>query len=93
VPPVVSAASVCLLVVGAGRRTLLRSCSEAAMVPTEDGCGVASGGVSAVWSAIPGSGRLVLEPGSLKVRGGVLLGAECRHLAGEVVNHLQKCAR
>jgi hypothetical protein len=55
VPPVVSAASVSLLVVGAGWRTLLRFCPEAAMVPAEGGCGVASGGGSAVWSAIPGA--------------------------------------
>jgi hypothetical protein len=55
VPPVMSAASVFLLVVGTGRSTLLRSGSEAAMVPAEDGCGVASGGGSAVRSAIPGA--------------------------------------
>jgi hypothetical protein len=90
---VVSAASVVLLVVGAGGRTLLRSCPEAAMVPAEGGCGVASGGGSAVWSAIPGAGVWMPGAGS-RVPGAVgrvLLSAECRHLAREVVDLLQKC--
>jgi hypothetical protein len=99
--PLVSAASVSLLMVGAGWRTLLRSCSEAVMVPAEGGCGVASGGGSAVWSAIPGAGVRMPCAGT-RVPGAegrvlwagpetVLPGAECRHLAGEVVDLLQKC--
>jgi hypothetical protein len=99
VPPVMSAASVSLLVVGTGWSTLLRSCPEASMVPAEGGCDVASGGRSAVCSAIPGAGisgartrvpgaeRRVPEAGAEVV----LLGAECRRLAREVVDLLQKC--
>jgi hypothetical protein len=90
-----------LLAVGAGLGTLLRSGSEAAMVPAEGGCGVASGRGSAVWSAIPGAGVWIPGAGT-RVPGAVgrvpeagaetvLLGAECRHLAGEVVDLLQKC--
>jgi hypothetical protein len=88
-------------VVGTGRRTLLRSCPEAAMIPAEGGCGVASGGVSAVWSAIPGpgvripgAGTRVPGPEGRVLEAGVemvLFGAECRELAREVVDLLQKC--
>jgi hypothetical protein len=101
VPPVMSAASVSLLVVGVGRSTLLRCDSEAAMVPAEGGCGVASGKGSAVRSAIPGAGARIYDAGA-RVPGGegsvpeagaeaVLLGAECHHLSGEVLDLLQKC--
>jgi hypothetical protein len=76
VPLVLSIASISLLVVGAGRGTLLLSGSEAAMVRAEGGCRVASGGVSAVPGA--GQGSLVLQQGS-------------PHLAGEVLYFLQKC--
>jgi hypothetical protein len=96
-----AAASVSLLVVGAGRSTLLRSGSQAAMVPAEGGCGVASGGGSAVRSAIPGTGARISGAGT-RVPGAegkvpeagaeaVLLGAECRHVAEEVLDLLQKC--
>jgi hypothetical protein len=96
-----SVASVSLLVVGAGWSTLLLSCPEAAMVPAEGGCGVASGRGSAVWSAISGAGAGIFGAGT-SVSGAegrvpeagaeaVLLGAECRHLAGEVPDLLQKC--
>jgi hypothetical protein len=44
VPPLMSVAFVSLLAVGAGRGTLLRSGSEAAMVPAEDGCSIISRG-------------------------------------------------
>jgi hypothetical protein len=98
---VISAVSVSLLVVGAGWRTLLRSCHEAVMVPAEGGCGVASGGGSAVWLAFPGAGAGISGAGT-RVPGAeervpeagaeaVLLGAECRHLEGEVLDLLQKC--
>jgi hypothetical protein len=63
-PPVMSAASVSLLMVGAGWHTLLRSGPEAAMVPAEGGCGVGSGGGSAVWSAIPGAGAGISGAGT-----------------------------
>jgi hypothetical protein len=101
VPPVVFSASVSLLLVGAGWRTLLRSCPEAAIVLAEDGCGVTSGGGSAVWWAIPGtavripgSGSRVPGAGGSVPEGGaetVLLGAECHHLTREVFDLLQKC--
>jgi hypothetical protein len=101
VPPVMSVASVSLLVVGAGWSTLLRSCPEAAMVPAEGGCCVALGRECAVCSAIPvaaagnssagprvpGAEGRVPEAGAKAV----LLGAECRRLAGEVLDFLQKC--
>jgi hypothetical protein len=71
------------------------------MVPADGGCGVASGGGSAVWSAIPGAGvripgagtRVPGAEGTVPEAGAetVLLGAECRHLAEEVVDLLQKC--
>jgi hypothetical protein len=66
-----SAASVSLLVVGAGWSTILRSCPETAMVPAGGGCGVASGGGSAVWSAIPGAGARISGAGT-RVLGGSL---------------------
>jgi hypothetical protein len=101
VPSVVSAAYVSLLAVDAGWCTLLRSCPEAAMVPAEDECGVASGGGSTVWSAIPGAGDRIPGAG-IWVPGAegrvseagtetVPLGTECRHLPREVVVLLQKC--
>jgi hypothetical protein len=94
-----SAESVSLLVLGAGWNTLLYSCPEAAMIAAECGCGVASGGESAVWTAIPGAGifgggtRVPGVEGRVPEAGAeaVLLGAECRHLAGEVLDLLQKC--
>jgi hypothetical protein len=88
------AASVSLLVVGAGWRTLLRTCPEAVMVPAEGGSGVASRGGSAVWSAIPGAGAGISgAEGRVPEAGAevVLLGVESRHLAGEVLDLLQKC--
>jgi hypothetical protein len=90
-----------LLAVLAGRGTLLRSVSEAALVPAEGGYGVATGGGSSVWSAIPGAGvripgagtRVAGAEGRVPEAGAetVLLGAECRHLAREFVDLLQKC--
>jgi hypothetical protein len=93
VPPVMSAASISLLVVGAGRSTLMRPGSEAAMVPTE-GCGVSSRGGSAVRSVIPGAGPWISGAGTRVPEAGavaVVLGAECRHLAREVLDLLQNC--
>jgi hypothetical protein len=72
----------------------LRSGPEAAMLPAEGGCGVALEGGSAVWSAIPGAGAGISSAGTRVPEGGaeaVLLGAECRHLGGEVLDLLQKC--
>jgi hypothetical protein len=81
VTPAISAQSVSLLVVGAGRNTLLSSGSEAAMVLAEDVCGVNPGGGSAVRSAIPVAGAGISGAG-IRVSGAgaesVLLGAECR---------------
>jgi hypothetical protein len=79
----------------------LRSGPEAAKIPAEGGCGVALGGRSAVRSAIhvavagtsgagtrvPGAAGKVPEAGAEVV----LLSAECRHLAVEVLDLLQKC--
>jgi hypothetical protein len=89
-------------VVGAGRSIFLRSGSEAATVPAESGCGVAPGGGPAVRSAIPGARAGIYGAGT-RVPGAegrvpeagaeaVLLGAEYRHLAGEVLDLLQKCS-
>jgi hypothetical protein len=74
------AALVSLLVVVALLSTLLSPGSIAAMVPAGSGCIVFSGEGSHALAAVPGSG----------VRVG-LLGTECYHLAGEVLNTLQKC--
>jgi hypothetical protein len=71
------------------------------MVPTEGGCGVASGGGSAVRAAVPGAGAWIYVAGA-RVSGAegrfpetgaevVLLGAECCYLAGEVLDLLQMC--
>jgi hypothetical protein len=71
------------------------------VLAAEIGYGVALGGGSAVWSKIPGAGAGISDAGT-RVPGAegrvpeagaetVLLGAECRHLAGEVVDLLQKC--
>jgi hypothetical protein len=67
-----SAASVSGLVVGAVWITLLRYYPEATLVPAEGGCGVAPGGGSVVWPAIPEAeaGYLVLEQGSLELKEG-----------------------
>jgi hypothetical protein len=96
-----SAMSVSLLLVGAGRGTLWRSGPETAMVLTVGGCVVASGGGSAVLVAVPGAGAGITGAGarvpvaerrvSKTGAEAVLLGAECRHLAGEVIDLLQKC--
>jgi hypothetical protein len=56
VPPLMSAALVSLLVVGAGWSKLLHSGSEAATVPAEGGCSIISGGGSATRMAVPGAG-------------------------------------
>jgi hypothetical protein len=53
VPPVMSAALVSLLVVVAGRCALLRSVPEAAVVPTQGGFSVVSGGGSTALAAVP----------------------------------------
>jgi hypothetical protein len=71
VPPVMSAASVFLLSVGAGRSTPMRSGSEAVMVPAEGWCSDISGGESAGRTAVPEAGlgylELELSRGSLKL--------------------------
>jgi hypothetical protein len=100
VPPVIAA-----FVSSAGGRLWagynLRSGSEAAMVPAEGGCGVASGGGSAIRATVPGAGAVISGAGA-RVPGAerrdpesgvevVLLGAGCRHLAGEVLDRLKKC--
>jgi hypothetical protein len=71
------------------------------MVPAEVGCGVALLGGSALRSVIPGAGagisgagtRVPGAEGRVPVAGkkAVLLSAECRHLAVEVLGLLQKC--
>jgi hypothetical protein len=90
-----------LLAVCAWRGTLLRSGSEAAMIPAEGGCDVVLGRGTAVRAAVPvagagisGAGARVLgAEGKVPEAGAesVLLGAECCHLAGEVLSFLQKC--
>jgi hypothetical protein len=87
VPPLVSAALVTLLAVGAGLSTLLRLGSVVAMVPVEGGSSIISGRESASRAAVPGTGARI--PGAA-VRA-VPLGTECCHLAGEVLDPLQKC--
>jgi hypothetical protein len=80
---------VSLLAVGAERSKLLRSGSEAAMVPEEGVCSVISGGGccpnGGSWSR---AGSLDLDQGSLKL---VLLSAEFCHLVGELLDPLQEC--
>jgi hypothetical protein len=70
------------------------------MVPAEIGCGVALGGGSGVLSAIPWAGARISGAGTwapgtegrVPEDGAetVLLGAECRHLVGEVLDLQQK---
>jgi hypothetical protein len=96
VPPVVSAASVSLLLVGAGRRALPCSVSEAAMVPTEGGLSAASGRGSAVRSGVPEAGAGVSCAGAewrVSEAGAeaVPLVAECCHPAGEFLDPLHEC--
>jgi hypothetical protein len=94
-PPLVSAALVSMLGVGAGRSTDFRSGFEVAMIPAEGGCSVISGGRCAARTAVPGTG--VVIPGAdarvpeADAKAG-LLGAECCHLAGVVLYPLQKCS-
>jgi hypothetical protein len=82
-----------LLAVRAGRSTLLRSGSKAAMVPAEGGCSVISGGGSADWTAVPGA-EVGIPGARARVPGAgaeaVLLGVECCHLSGEVLDAPQK---
>jgi hypothetical protein len=94
VPPVMSAALVSLLVVVAGRRALLRFVPEVAVVPAEGVFSVVSGGGSAALAAVPrartGISGVTVE---ISLVGGkvpetfavaVFLGAERRHLTGEL---------
>jgi hypothetical protein len=101
VPPLMSAALASLLAVGAGRSILLRSGSEAVMVTAEGACSIISEGGSATRTAVSGAGAGIPGAGA-KVPGAqvrvleggakaVLLGGECCHLAGEVLDPLQKC--
>jgi hypothetical protein len=90
-----SAAFVSLLAVGTGQSTLLRSGSKAAMVPAEGGCSVISGRGSAACTAVPGAGAGIPGDEARVPEAGakaIVLGAECCHLAGEVLNPLQKCS-
>jgi glycosyltransferase A (GT-A) superfamily protein (DUF2064 family) len=50
------------------------------MVPTESGCNVNSGVESATQAAVPGAGAKV-----------GMIGADCCHLAAELLDTLQKC--
>jgi hypothetical protein len=90
-----------LLAVGAGQGKLLRSGSKAAMEPAKSGCRIASGEGSTLREEVPGS-RTGISGAGVRVSGAegrvpeagteaVLLGAECRHLAGEVLYLLQQC--
>jgi hypothetical protein len=99
-PPVMSAALVSLLAVGAGRSTPLRSGSESATVPAEDGCVISGGGSSTrtavleAWAGVPGTGELVSGAEARVPEAGpkaFLLSAECSYLAGEL-HPLQKCS-
>jgi hypothetical protein len=90
-----------LRVVGTGRGTLLRSGSKAATVPKESGCGVDSGGGSAIravvsWAGLGISGTGVGVSGAegrIRKPGAeaFLLGTECRHLLEEVLDPLLRC--
>jgi hypothetical protein len=71
----------------AGLSTLLCAGSIVAMVPAEGGCSVISGGGSAAWAVVPAAGARIPGAGA---RAG-LLGAECCHLAGQVLVTPQKC--
>jgi hypothetical protein len=102
VPLIMSAVLVSLLVVGTEWCTLLFSGSETAVVPLEGGCCVISGGGSAVLAAVPGAkeGISGAGVGVSGVEGRVPkagtevipLGAECRHLPGEVLYLLLRCS-
>jgi hypothetical protein len=89
-PPVMSTASVSLLAVVAGRSTPLLSGPEAAMIPTSAACRVISDWGSAARAAGPGAGAGVRIPEAGAKA--VLLGSDCIHLAGEVLDPLQQCA-
>ena len=66
-----SAASVSLLVVGAGRSTILRLSAEAAMVPAGTGCGVATeGGYAARPVAVEGGTGIIGSGTSVSQVGG-----------------------
>jgi hypothetical protein len=64
------------------------------MIPAEGGCSVILGGGSAAWAAVPGTwagipGATMRFP-EVGSRVGPL-STECFHLAGEVLDPLQKC--
>jgi hypothetical protein len=94
------AASVSLLVVVAGRRALLCSVPEAAVVPAEGGFSVVSGGSAAlvaVLRARTGITGVMVEVSwvggkvSEALAWAVFLGAERRHLMGELQDFLLNC--
>jgi hypothetical protein len=87
VPPLMSAALISLLVVGAGLSALLHPGFVTVMVPAGGGWNVILGGASAAWAAVPGA---VVRVSGTGVRVGPLC-TECCHLAGEVLDTLQKC--
>jgi hypothetical protein len=82
-----SAVLVFLAAVGAGLSTLLRPGSIVVMVPVEGGCSVVFRWGSAARVAVPGAGAGILGDGAKVGQ----LGAECCHLAGKVLDTLQKC--
>jgi hypothetical protein len=102
VPPVMSAALVSLLVVGAGWGTRLCSGSKTVVVPAEGECCFISGGQSSVLAVVPVTGAGISGTG-IGVSGtegmipeagkeAVPLGAECRHLPEGVLDLLLKCS-
>jgi hypothetical protein len=80
---------------GRSRTTLLCPSSVAAMVPAGGGCSIILGWWSVAQAAVPGAAARIpgvgaeVSPGSGVEVG--QLGAECCHLAGEVLDVLQKC--
>jgi hypothetical protein len=79
-----------LLAVVAGRSTLLRSGPRAAVIPASVGYRVVPGWGSFAQAVVPGAGAGVGNPGIAAKVG--QLGAECCHLAREVLDLLQEYA-
>jgi hypothetical protein len=85
---------VSLLEIGTGLGIFLCPVTKTVVVPAEAGCSLFSGGGPAAWEAVPGDGVGVSGAGTRVTEGGakvVLLSCECCHLAGKVLNLLQKC--
>jgi hypothetical protein len=79
VPPLISAALVSLLVVGAGLSIFLRQGSETEVVPAEAGYSFISGGGSAALAAVPGHGAVIPGVGARVPGAGTRVpGAESR---------------